>query len=93
MRVAKIAIGIMFFANLAFIGYFSDRLIDSRPSVPSGYFTIPFEAHGGTTYVTQLDFTLYDGSWVVGFLLLFLAGVLTFLEKRRGSRRTQSPGE
>jgi hypothetical protein len=89
MRIVRIITGILFLANIALFGYVSDVLIHVRPHAPISGFEVPFEAHGGITYISHTDDFLYRGSILLGVLLFLTGVVLSYLEHRRGRKGSE----
>ena len=52
---AKIMIVLLAIADIIARWQFTDLLITRRPMSPQGVFVVPFEQHGGVTYVTAVD--------------------------------------
>ena len=71
-KVAQAVIGCIFLAGFIFHIGEGESLIHNRPQQAGNGFNIPFEAHGGTTYITSLDHFLYLGSFILCFVLAFV---------------------
>lgn len=86
MRIVRIVIAAFFLANIPFYLYLSHVLIHARPQVATDDFRIPFEAHGGVTYVSSFDIAFFRGSMLLGVVLFILSVFLNFLQKEIGSK-------
>lgn len=79
-KVLRIAVFWVFVGALAFSAWFGDILTSERPIIPTRVSYIPFEAHGGTTYISATDQRLYDGSWTLIWIAVLVHAAFYFLE-------------
>jgi hypothetical protein len=59
-------------ADIAASGWLSSRLTTQRPLSPQGMFNVPFQTHGGTTYISQTESYAHI-ALILGGLLVVLA--------------------
>ena len=81
LKTLRIAVACVFGGALAFVNWFGGILISQRPITPTKVSFIPFDAHGGVTYISASDHRLYDGSWSLIWIAFIIHALLYLLER------------
>jgi hypothetical protein len=68
-------------ADIAASGWLSDRLTTRRPLTPQGIFTVPFQTHGGTTYISQVESYAHIALMLGGLLVVLAWWLVSRFEK------------
>jgi hypothetical protein len=88
-KALRIPLLCLFTGGIGFQWWLADILISQRPTLPTRVFNIPFEAHGGTTYISLLDQREYTGSWALMAVSAVLYGLLYIADPATPKGRPQ----
>ena len=77
-KAALVALAI---ADIVASGWLSTILTAYRPGGPQGAFVVPYQTHGGVTYISKLDSGIHIALLVGGALLVLAWWLVTRLEK------------
>jgi hypothetical protein len=72
--------------DLLFGAWFTGSLISDRPTNPVGLFVVPFEQHGGVSFISASDLWLHRSLWIGAFVLVGVYNLIEFAIKRRRLR-------
>lgn len=78
---AKALIVALAIADIAGSGWFSNLLTTRRPSAPQGAYVVPFQTHGGVTYISQAESRIHIALLVGGVLVVLAWWLVTRFEK------------
>jgi hypothetical protein len=82
----KAALIVLVIADIAVGGWFSNVLTVHRPGRPEGIFLLPYQTHGGVTYISKLDSSVDIALLVGGALLVAAWWLVTRFEKHLDRR-------
>ncbi len=80
-----LVIGLAVF-DLIFGAWLTGSLISDRPTNPVGPFVVPFEQHGGVSFISTSDLWLHRSLLVGGLVLVGVYNLIEFAIKRRRLR-------
>lgn len=83
IEVFGVATVVCFAVDLVFLIYFGNFLILNRPSVQNDIFTIAFDAHGVSVFISKVDYAWYYCAEILSYLLGVLAAILYISEFRK----------
>ena len=68
---AQVALVIVAGAIIVFSGWLTDHVTTRAIAQPTGAYTVPYETHGGTVFISSTErIEIYLGWGLAGFLLL-----------------------
>jgi hypothetical protein len=77
----KAALVVLAIADIVASGWLSTVLTVHRPGGPQGTFVVPYQTHGGVTYISKLDSGVHIALLVGGALLVVAWWLVTRFEK------------
>ena len=83
MKAAIVAVAI---ADIVTSGWLSSILTLHRPGAPEGIFVVPYQTHGGVTYISKLDSGVHIALLAGGTLVVLAWWLVTRFEKHLDGR-------